>query len=333
MATPSGLTNSELIKYLGLPADTITKLQSPASSVYTAAKNSFLDAVYNKILYSEVTGFAFTNPFKKYDGYPINYGDTVEQLFVELPKGYAFDADAEDPFKKSKPSVKALYSSINLEQQYCTTVQDSLLRRAVLNEYGFMNLIDSIIASLGKSMTLDEYDAQRAVFGSADIYAKGVEEYETGSTLSETGANIVRTIMDAVTYMTLPNKECNKSGVLTASRKSDLLLVIKADILTSLNVDFLSGVYNLGKVSMLPEENIIPVASFQTEDADGTLHGEDIDFALIDSSGMDNHVALQDSTFIYNPKGMYTNHFTNLWKLTSFKLFCNARAFKAKVQA
>ena len=31
---------------------------------------------------------------------------------------------------------------------------------------------------------------------------------------------------------------------------------------------------------------------------------------------------------IYNPKGKYTNHFYNLWKLINFKTFNNARAFK-----
>lgn len=331
MATPSGLTNAELIEYLGLPADTITKIQTSMGSEYQAVTNQFLDALYNKVLYSQVESMSFSNPFKRFDSYPINYGDTVESIFTELPKGYTFDKDATDPFVKAVPSVKALYASINYEMQYETTIQDSLLRRACINEYGFMNLIDSILGTLAQSMSIDEYDATRALLGDTKIYAKGAEEYEAGATDSETAEKITKIIVDAVTYMALPSKESNVMGVLTSSRKSDLLLVIKADLLNSINLDYLSGVYNLSKVDLI--SNIIPVASFQVKDASGALKGEDIDFAVIDTKGFENHVALQDGGMIYNPKGKYTNHFLNLWKIVAFKQFCNARAWKLKAGA
>ena len=328
MATASGLTNSELIEYLGLPSDTITKLQNAMGETYQATANEFLTALYNKVLYSKVSSMEFTNPFKKYDSYPINFGDTIENIFVELPKGYTYDKDATDPFTKVVPSVKALYQSINCELQYETTIQDSLLRRACVNEYGFMNLIDSILGTLAQAMSLDEYDAVRAVLGNKSIYAGGeVETYTKGSTDSETAEKITKIIVDAVTYMKLPSDKCNALGVLTSSKAENLLLVIKADLLNSINLDYLSGVYNLSKIDLI--NNIIPVASFQVKDEDGNIKGEDIDFAVIDTTGFENHVALQDGGMIYNPKGKYTNHFYNLWKIVSFKQFCNARAFKA----
>jgi hypothetical protein len=327
MATASGLTNSELIEYLGLPSDTITKLQTAMGETYQATANEFLTALYNKVLYSKVSSMEFTNPFKKYDSYPINFGDTIENIFVELPKGYTYDKDATDPFTKVVPSVKALYQSINYELQYETTIQDSLLRRACVNEYGFMNLIDSILGTLAQAMSLDEYDAVRAVLGNKAIYAGGeVETYTKGSTDSETAEKITKIIVDAVTFMKLPSDKCNALGVLTSSKAENLLLVIKADLLNSINLDYLSGVYNLSKIDLI--NNIIPVASFQVKDKDGNVKGEDIDFAVIDTTGFENHVALQDGGMIYNPKGKYTNHFYNLWKIVSFKQFCNARAFK-----
>lgn len=331
MPTRSGLTNAELIDYLGLPKDTITKLQTSMGEQYQATSNEFLNALYNKVLYSQVQSMEFANPFKKYDSYPVNYGDTVESIFTELPKGYTYDKDATDPFVKVVPSVKALYASINYELQYETTIQDSLLRRACVNEYGFMNLIDSILGTLAKAMSIDEYDATRAVLGDADIYAKGVESYTKGGTDSETAEKITKIIVDCVTFMKLPSKESNKLGVLTCSKPSDLLLVIKADLLNSINLDYLTGVYNLDKVDLI--KNIIPVASFQVKDSTGVLKGEDIDFAVIDTTGFENHVALQDGGMIYNPKGKYTNHFYNLWKIVAFKTFCNARAFKAQAGA
>lgn len=322
----NGLTNAELVSFLDLPSDIITKLQTEQGDTWTATANQFLTALYNKVLYQTVSSMDFANPFKKYDSFPINFGDTVENIFVELPKGYTFNKDATDPFTKVAPSVKTLYASINYELQYETTVQDSLLRRACLSEYGFMNLIDTIVGSLAKSMSLDEYSATIAMLNNADIYANGFESVTRGSTDSETASIITKKIVNTVSHMKLPEKTNNKIGITQTSKPEDLLLVIKADLLDSINLDYLEGVYNLSKVDLL--KNIIPVGSFQVEDADGTKKGEDIDFVIVDTKGFDNHVALQDGGMIYNPKGKYTNHFYNLWKIVSYKYFYNARAFK-----
>lgn len=323
---PNGLTNTELVSYLELDEDIITRLQNEQGDTWTATANEFLSALYNKVLYQTVADMDFTNPFKKYDSFPIKFGDTVENIFVEMPKGYTFNKNATDPFAKVVPSVKTLYASINYELQYETTVQDSLLRRACLSEYGFMNLIDTIVGALAKSMSLDEYSATITMLNNADIYAKGFETVTRGSTDSETASIITKKIVNTVSHMKLPEKGNNKLGVMQTSRPEDLLLIIKVDLLDSINLDYLEGVYNLSKVDLL--KNIIPVGSFQVEDEDGTLKGTDIDFVVIDTKGFDNHVALQDGGMIYNPKGKYTNHFYNLWKVISFKYFYNARAFK-----
>ena len=91
--------------------------------------------------------------------------------------------------------------------------------------------------------------------------------------------------------------------------------------------------FNLSKVDLIKQ--IIPVRSFKTiapdtEDAEEV--GEDLDFIILDAKGFDIHPALEDSGMIYNPKGKYTNHFTNSWKIISYKYFRNARAFKVKYE-
>ena len=135
--------------------------------------------------------------------------------------------------------------------------------------------------------------------------------------------------------MQLPKKTNNKTGVMNATPINDILLIIKVDLLNSINLDYLAGVYNLSKVDLI--KNIIAVDSFKVEitgtSGTSTMNGTDIDFVILDSKGFDNHVALEDGGLIYNPKGKYTNHFYNLWKIISFKQFYNARAFQLKVTA
>ena len=327
----AGLTNKELIEYLELPSDTITNLQTAQGDSFKAVSNQFLTALFNKVLYQTVASMEFTNPFKKYDGFPVNYGDTIENIFVEMPKGYTFDHNATDPFTKSVPSVKSLYASINYELQYATTVEDALLRRACLNEYGFMNLIDQIIGALSKSMSLDEYFATLGMLNNKNIFADGFESLTlaSGATEIDKAALVTKKIVDTVSSFKLPMTSNNKMHVLQVSNPSDVMLIIKYGLYNSINLDYLTGVFNLSKVDLV--KNIVQVDGFQiTKDVNGTptLVGDDIDFMIIDTKGFDMHTALQDGGFIYNPKGKYTNHFYNLWKIMSFKYFYNARAFK-----
>ena len=47
----TGLTNAQLLEYLELPADTLTKLATAQGDQYVAKSNQFLDALFNKVLY------------------------------------------------------------------------------------------------------------------------------------------------------------------------------------------------------------------------------------------------------------------------------------------
>lgn len=334
------LSNSEIVSAIGLPSDIVTQLQTAQGDTFSAVANQFLSALVNKIVYQKVESMDFTNPFKRFDSYPVNYGDTIENIFVDRTLGYKYDRTATDPFGISKPTVKTTYPSINYEMQYKTTIYDSDLRRAALNQYGFMNIINTILKSLVTGRSVDEYLATIIMLNNSDIYAKGFEEVDVSSETTDSGRyeKVTHTLVDVAKDMELPSIDNNKMNVLNVTNASSLLLVIKQSVLNSINLDFLTGVFNLDKVDLV--KNIIPVRSFMCvvntangNDLTPSAKGDDIDFVLLDSRGFDNHVALQDGGMIYNPQGKYTNHFDNLWKILSYNWSYQARAFKIKTQA
>lgn len=322
------ITNADFVEYLGLPNEVITDLKSTQPSVFAPARNRFLDALVNKIVYQTTDELTFTNPFKRFDGMPIAYGETIENTFVEVRQGHTYDPNATDPFARAMPEVKTTYATINYELQYDVTIYDSLLRRAVFNEGGLMDFTAKIIGSLTKAMDLDEYYGTIAMLDNANIYASGFEELAKGDTDTETAEKVTKTIANAVKSFALPLKTNNKLGVRTSTEKGNILLLIKKDLMTSIDFDFLAGVYNLSKIDLI--NNVIELDDTYVgvgEDSN-TTYNLGFDFAIIDTKGFDNHIALQDNGMAYNPKGKYTNHFANLWKIVSFKPFCNARAWK-----
>lgn len=339
------MTNAEVIDYTGLPKEIMEQLGTAQGTEFRTVANQFLEAIINKITYQFVDTFGWENPLKRFDSYPINYGDTIENIYLETPKGYKFDKDATDPFVKAKHTAKVLYTSINYEMQYQATIEDALLRRAVLNEYGFMGIIEGILLSLSTAKNLDEYFATIRMLNNPVNFGNSTKsdpagEVDTFETLTVTGteaeqaAQLTKDIVDEYTAMLLPKNTKNAIKVMTASNKNNLVLIIRRDLKNAINLDFLAGVFNLDKVDLI--SNTIEVDSFITEyvnpETEETVQvGEELAYMIVDTRGFDNHVALQDNGMIYNPKGKYTNHFMNLWKIISFKRFYNAIAKKIAV--
>ena len=332
------ITNTEVIRALGLPQEILDDLGTTERSVYVPAKNQFIDAIVNKIYLQVVASPMTYNPFDVYEGEPIPYGDTIENVYIPLRRGYKFDPTNENPFKQEKPKAITLYANINYEMQYKVTIQDVLLRRAVKNEYGLMRLINEVLGTLPKSMKLDHFMATIRMLNNEQIYADGFETIDVPNDKSVIAKTITDKIVNVVSEFQLPLSTNNALKVFNITPKENILLIIKNSLLNSINLDYLAGVYNLSKIDLI--KKIIPVATLQYEVLDNPedpenstthLEGEDYDFAIIDTNGFDIHNALEDGGEIYNPQAKYTNHFLNSWKILAFKHFFNARAFKLNV--
>lgn len=329
---------------LGLPQSIVDDIMSNESDVYVPAMNRYLTAVVNKISRTIIENATIFNPFKRFTGFDIEYGDTVENIFVDVPTGYKYNPQQTDPFKINKPTVYSLYVTINDERQYFVTVYLQDVRRAVKSQAGYNALVDKIVASLGKAAEMDDYFAVIALLNNADMYENSsvvgstntIETVNThGLTAKQVAEKVTKLIVKAKD-MTLPTSTANVKGVLNPSSREDLVLIIKHELLESIDLDFLSGVYNLSKVDLL--KNIIEVEDFKykvnTYGADGITvissqtKGDGLDFAIVDSRGFDFHKALDDSGYIYNPANKASNYFLNDWNMWGFKTWHNARAYK-----
>ena len=330
------LSNSETLAVLGLPDTIITDLQSNAKETFEPAANKFLTGLINLITKQQVAVMHFTNPFTIFDKEPLAFGDTIENIRIDVSKGQPYSETSNDPFEKAKPTAKATYITENFDYQWTTTIEDKELRKAALAPNGFMKISEAIMEGFRTGRNLDEYDAQIAFLNNSALYASGIEAIKVkGLSDSEKSKAVTKTLYAALADMQLPSHDNNKAHNYEVSAFADLYVIIKQDVLTDINFDYLAGVYNLDKVEVA--KHFIPVRSFQTikntKAASGgaitpAITGDDIAFAILDKKGFDNHIMLDLDTSIYNPKKHYTNYFSTLWKIFNFRTDFNARAYK-----
>lgn len=321
--------------YYKLPAGTVTALQTAQGTTFTQHMNEFLSKVIDKIAYTMVHTVQFTNPFAQFWGKPIEYGNTIENLFVELPDSEDFDGsptEPENPFKQKRPTVDAYYTSINWRKRYKVTVSDEMIRRAVKSPETLGSLVAGIIEGLTTKMNIDKYYGAITVLDNANNYAKGVENlnYSANATDEDKAKLLVGAIVGCKSHFTKPNKVNNKAGVDAITNVSDIVVVIKSDLLNTINMEYLAGIFNLDKIEM--QARIIDIETFQVDKSSTSSPSltTDIDMVVFDRNALDFHPALQVSERLRNPEKLYTNYYLHSWDLLSFKLFKNARAYKLK---
>lgn len=332
------LSNKEVLAVLGLPSDVITNLQSNAQETYEPASNKFLNGLVNKITKQQVAVTKFTNPFTLFDKDPLAFGDTIENVRIDVSKGTPYAETTDDPFARTKPVAKGRYITDNFEYQWASTIEQKELAKACLASNGFMQISDAIVESMNTARNIEEYNAEITYLNKADLYANGIESIATKAVEADEKKKaklITKTLAKALKDMTFPATDNNAMKVMNVSKFDDLYVIIKEDVLQDINFDFLEGVFNLSKIELA--KHFIEIRSFQTikNTKDGStsavtpsVTGDDLAFVILDKNGFDNHVMLDIGTSIYNPKKHYTNMFHTLWKIFNYRNDFNARAFK-----
>lgn len=303
-----------------IPSVTQSNLADVATAImtYQPAKNAVLDALYNKIALTLINSMEFTNPFSRFRRSEINYGDTIEDIFVDIPEGYEYDNANTDPFGQTVPTVKALYSTINKQMQYKQTIHDAEFRKALRQPYGLDTLVTRIVNTLRTAAEYDDYLIGKQLLAQDGVYGEVVKiGVETG--VASTDA---KTLLDNIkqygSALKFPSSNYNKAGIKNVTPMKRQVLVIRASLKNQIDLDVLAGLYNLSKADIT--QSIIEVDDFN---GDSTMAA-----ALIDERFINIYPALQDGGLIYNPQGLYTNHFWNTWSVNTVSLFQNAICFK-----
>lgn len=332
------LSNSVINKYIALPEATYNSLKVAEGSEWSTSANAFLEAIFNKLVYQKVNTFTFVNPFRKYYGAPIKYGVGIENIYVDKIMGRVFDRNQTDPFEKNENRVLATYAKLNYEMQYAVTVEDAELRKAVLSEYGEAQLANTLTGRLSGSSDIDEYLATIIMLNNPDNFAGGFETIDVSGEDTPSGVAhaVSKKIGEVYRDFKLPSIDNNKLHVMNASRPEDILIIIKSSLMNDLDYDYLAATYNLSKAeikaatlevrSFRAAINVIQnnqIVTISTEE-----RGDDLDFMIIDTRGLDLHDALRSFAPIYNPRGMYTNTFHNVWACMQFNSAMQARAYK-----
>lgn len=295
-----------------------------AMMTYQATQNEFLNALVNRIARVIITSKSYENPLRVFKKGMMEYGETIEEIFVNIAKAHPFDPIVAEHtvFKREIPDVAAVFHKMNYQNFYKATISNDQLRQAFLSAEGITDLIARIVDSMYTGSEFDEFLCMKHLI--EDEATKGrMYPIVIPEPTAANAKAIVTTIKGISNKLEFLSSTYNAMGVMNFTKKENQILIIDAAFDAVIDVEVLASAFNMSKAEFMGQRVLI--------DNFGTLTG--CVAALVDREWFMVFDNLMSFTENYNGEGLYWNYFYHVWKTFSTSPFANALIFTTEAQS
>lgn len=306
-----------------------------------AFANQFINALVNRIALVRAKSATFNNPYARLKKGYLEFGETVEEIFVQIAKVVKFDPEkaAAREFKRTLPDARSAFHTMNWRVMYPVTIQDEDLKRAFLSMAGVQDLIAKIVDSVYKAAEYDEFLLFKYLLikgvSSGNMKPVAIDATETSD-----AAKKFRGMSNKLTFMSSDN---NAASVKTATPREDQAIFMDAMFNAEFDVDVLAAAFNMEKADFMGRLYLIDdFASFDNDrfaeiransdgleevTADELTLMQGVKAILLDEEWFQVYDNNTKFTEQYAAAGLYWNYFFHTWKTISYSPFSNAVVF------
>ena len=307
-----------------------------------AFANQFINALVNRIAIVRVQSATFNNPYSMLKKGYIEYGESVEDIFVSIAKGVDFNVEKapKREFQRTIPDVRSAFHVMNWRVMYPVTIQDEDLRQAFLSIDGVQNLIAKIVDSVYTAAEYDEFLLFKYLLIKAISHGKMFPtSIGAGTDLNEAAVQF-RGTSNLLPFM---SNEYNEASVKTNTPKDRQVIFMDSMFNAQFDVNVLASAFNMDKADFMGRLFLIDNWNeFDNErfdiiraNSDGIEEVTTAELALLANVKAvildENWFQVYDNnnkfTEKYVASGMYWNYFYHTWKTVSNSPFANAVVF------
>ena len=328
------------VPYATPDADSIRKIGTIIMDM-PQLQNEFISALVNRIGRVLVTSKLYDNPWAMFKKGLLEFGETIEEIFVNIAKPFQFDpvvAESE-VFKREIPDVKSAFHIMNYQKFYKVTISNDQLRQAFLSWQGITDLIARIVDSMYTGANYDEFQTMKYMLArhilDGRMYPVTVQE------VSE--ANMISAIKGVSNNFEFLSGNYNVAGVKTFTRKENQYMLVNSSFDATMDVEVLAAAFNMSKAEFMGHR--VLVDSFGSLDTErlAELFANDPTYEEIGSSDLEALDAIpavivdrdwfmvfdnfNNFTEQYNGQGLYWNYWYHVWKTFSVSPFANSALF------
>ena len=317
---------------------------------YQPYQNAFLNALVNRIGRVLVTSRMWNNPWSVFKKGYMEFGETVEEIFVNIAKPFSFDPGRAETevFKREMPDVRAAFHTMNFQKFYKVTISNDQLRQAFLSWQGITDLIAKIVDSLYTGMQYDEFVTLKYML-CREILNGGLYVETVPAVSNANMKGIIEKMRAMSAKLEYLKPDYNMAHVMNASKRDRQYLIIPADVEAKADVEVLASAFNMDRttflghlieVDSLSEHDSIRLAELFGNDSSYTAFTSDELTLLGDIAGVVTDIDwwmvfdnFQQFTQNYNGQGLYWQYFYHTWKTFSVSPYAPAVVFSSSINS
>ena len=308
---------------------------------YPALANQFLTTLINRIAAVRVKSAVFNNPYEQLKKGYLEFGETIEEIFVNIAKGVEFSAEKAESreFKRTIPDVRSAFHIMNWRVMYPITIQDEDLKRAFLSMDGVQDLIARIVDAVYTGANYDEFLLFKYMLIKSISAGKMYPVAFDATDMSEAAVQF-RGKSNLLPFM---SDKYNAMGVKNTTPKDRQVIFMDAEFNASFDVNVLASAFNMDKADFMGRLYLIDDwTSFDNErfdiiraNSDGLEEVTSAELALmadvkaviLDEDWFQVYDNNNKFTEKYVASGLYWNYFYHTWKTVSWSPYANAIVF------
>nr|DAI39287.1 MAG TPA: Head protein [Caudoviricetes sp.] len=315
---------------------------------YPAFQNEFLNALVNRIGRVIILSRLYENPWAMFKKGLLEYGETIEEIYVNLAKPFTFDPQKAETtvFKREIPDVRAAFHILNYQKFYKNTVSNDQLRQAFLSWQGISDLIGRIVDAMYTAANQDEFLTMKYMLCRAALNGN-MTAVKTPAVTAANMPELAATFKSYSNQLEFLSADYNAAGVDNFATKDEQYLILSADADATMDVEVLASAFNMGKAEFLGHRVLIntfrpsagEIARMNALFADDTSGNytaftpdeltalEKITGAIVHRDWFQVYDNFFNFTEQYNGQGLYWNYFFHKWSTFSVSPFMPAIVF------
>ena len=304
--------------------------------------NQFLNALINRIATVRMQSATFNNPYSRLKKGYLEFGETVEDIFVSIASAVEFSAEKASAreFKRTFPDVRSAFHTMNWRVMYPVTIQDEDLKQAFLSMDGVQSLIAKIVDSVYTAAEYDEFLLFKYLLIKAIAHGQMKPKSIGDGTDLKDGAVQFRATSNLLSFISADN---NIAGVKTNTPKERQVIFMDATFNAQFDVNVLASAFNMEKADFMGRLHIIDNWTefdndrFEVIRANSTGIEEvtaeelallaNVKAVICDENWFQVYDNNNKFTEKYVASGLYWNYFYHTWKTISTSPFANAVVF------
>lgn len=293
---------------------------------YQPQLNQFVNNLINRIALTIIRNKSYNNPLAVFKKGSIPLGTDIQDVFTNPANAEQYelsDLAMQKLLTITDPDTHVAYYRRNRQDMYTKTIAREALQGAFESWENFEGYVASITNSLYSGNYISEFNYTKDLIDGAFDNGKIITEVVTNPTDEASSNAFLKQVKTIYDMMTFPSSDYNAyskfSGangkIITWTDADRIVLIIRADVMNTIDVDALARAFNIDKASFMGR--IYKVDKFRNENLLGVI---------CDESWLQIYDNVLRFDEFYNARVMAWNQYLHSWSVFAISPFSNSVA-------